>query len=662
MKLNLLTISLSRRVPRELIHCVLFFGGWTCAEASLVIYPNTPGYQTDGKVSGTLNGQPVIFEYQHTYHPDYIGNRDMLSSRVRFAADGPVDVQLTVDASISTAHLRTVGKDLPFTRNGSHFEFTLPGPGNYYLQLPDLNVPGKRTYTVFFFFDDLSFYQAYQQLFASARNVLDHGVVSHPTLDQTDAVQSTLNGRGSIYFPPGTYRTGQINLSSNTTVYLAPGALLKGTDDYNTDRYIWIGGGSSIRIAGLGVIDVNGHTSGNIPTKGHGIDMEGAADVDLNDVLFRDSNSWMLHIRKCDRVTFDNIKLFSGKDGIDPDGSRDVLITRATIQSVDDGLAVKSRFTGRSCERVTMRDCIVFSAASALKIGTENYHIGVRDILWDHCDAVDADRGCVLYTRPETGTAPISNVTWRNIRIFNFAWDNQGQGSPFHLRNDGGASISNVRLENITAYPRTNCSVRGSITATFQNVIMNGASAIPTDGLTFAGVIWPGVTSQSRPVVFIEPSPRNQNIYVDGDEVTVDVRHPFGRAITQVQLFVDGQPAGTQMTGPYRFTLSGLADGEHKLTAMATDADGAGNTTAPRIILSQVAPGTRGDFDNDGDVDLDDFGFFQTCYTGSGVVQDDPDCAGALLDNDADVDLDDFAIFRECMSGANIPAEPQCAD
>ena len=71
------------------------------------------------------------------------------------------------------------------------------------------------------------------------------------------------------------------------------------------------------------------------------------------------------------------------RDGIDPDGTRDMTVERTVIQSIDDAFAIKSKFSGRSCERVTMRDCIVFSCASSLKIGTENYYGVVKDILWD---------------------------------------------------------------------------------------------------------------------------------------------------------------------------------------------------------------------------------------------------------------------------------------
>jgi len=60
------------------------------------------------------------------------------------------------------------------------------------------------------------------------------------------------------------------------------------------------------------------------------------------------------------------------------------------------------------------------------------------------------------------------------------------------------------------------------------------------------------------------------------------------------------------------------------------------------------------DFDEDGDVDQEDFGHLQACLSGPGIAQNDPDCLDARLDGDDDVDQDDFAIFRNCMTGANL--------
>lgn len=71
-------------------------------------------------------------------------------------------------------------------------------------------------------------------------------------------------------------------------------------------------------------------------------------------------------------------------------------------------------------------------------------------------------------------------------------------------------------------------------------------------------------------------------------------------------------------------------------------------------------PLVKGDLDRDGDVDQSDYGAFQACLSGPGIVSNDPACATARLDADPDVDLDDFAIFQACMSGANVPADVNC--
>lgn len=74
-----------------------------------------------------------------------------------------------------------------------------------------------------------------------------------------------------------------------------------------------------------------------------------------------------------------------------------------------------------------------------------------------------------------------------------------------------------------------------------------------------------------------------------------------------------------------------------------------------------LAPGnSRVDYDLDFDVDQVDFGYFQACYSGGGIVQTDPACADARLDDDEDVDVADLAVFRECLTGPGIIADPAC--
>lgn len=71
----------------------------------------------------------------------------------------------------------------------------------------------------------------------------------------------------------------------------------------------------------------------------------------------------------------------------------------------------------------------------------------------------------------------------------------------------------------------------------------------------------------------------------------------------------------------------------------------------------QVKVRSRADFDLDDDVDQADFGFFQTCISGSGAGYD-PGCAAADLHADGLVDGHDFDLFQSCMGGANRP--PGC--
>jgi len=65
------------------------------------------------------------------------------------------------------------------------------------------------------------------------------------------------------------------------------------------------------------------------------------------------------------------------------------------------------------------------------------------------------------------------------------------------------------------------------------------------------------------------------------------------------------------------------------------------------------------DTDADGDVDQDDFGIFQICYTGSGIpIPDDPAyCMCFDSEGDNDIDQDDFTAFQNCATGPNIPLD-----
>lgn len=120
--------------------------------------------------------------------------------------------------------------------------------------------------------------------------------------------------------------------------------------------------------------------------------------------------------------------------------------------------------------------------------------------------------------------------------------------------------------------------------------------------------------------------------------------------------FDDGTPGSTSSSLWHTFTKAGA----YSVVLTVSDNHGAIDTDTVPIQVS--TPGfPPGDCDQDYDVDLDDFGRFQRCLKGPGVIQDDPDCGCARLDGDVDVDQEDLNVFLKCMSGANQPADPDCA-
>jgi hypothetical protein len=67
------------------------------------------------------------------------------------------------------------------------------------------------------------------------------------------------------------------------------------------------------------------------------------------------------------------------------------------------------------------------------------------------------------------------------------------------------------------------------------------------------------------------------------------------------------------------------------------------------------------DHDMDGDVDLEDFGWFQTCLSSAQYVEPPTvPCKCANLDGDVDVDTADFVIFANCLTGPGMPVNPNC--
>ncbi|MBN2272575.1 MAG: hypothetical protein JXN61_18325 [Sedimentisphaerales bacterium] len=417
--------------------------------------PASPDAVFEQRITAKIQGNPTRLEY---YKNAVVGMRHFMdTSRARFAADGPVRIELDFrGADIQAAHLRALGRDLDFAKDGSNLSFKLPGPGHYYLQLPGLAKP-MGTYTVLFWIDDLE-KLGRTRIKADSPGVTDvtvSGVKSDSEKDQTSAIQSILDKGGTVYFPPGIYLSSTLQIGSDTTVYMAGGAMLKAVDDDSKlgKEFIAIENAKNVKILGQGTIDANGRVAyGN---NSHNVNITSSQKILFEDVLFQNSHSWAVHIRRSDKFTARNVKVFSGKDGFDPDSSRDVLLDGVFIVSIDDAVAVKNRYPdepdGRTTERIVIRNAIVSSTKSSLKIGTETRG-PMRYITFENCDVYDGERGIVMYARDG---GPIEKAVWCDIRLFMIDWAaEKNSGKVFHLikdKREAVTPISDCLIENVTA-------------------------------------------------------------------------------------------------------------------------------------------------------------------------------------------------------------------
>jgi hypothetical protein len=89
------------------------------------------------------------------------------------------------------------------------------------------------------------------------------------------------------------------------------------------------------------------------------------------------------------------------------------------------------------------------------------------------------------------------------------------------------------------------------------------------------------------------------------------------------------------------------------------DIDGRYATYYYQVVRS-IPPAHVGDFDYDGDVDMEDFGHFQSCLSGAGVPQMNSNCFDCDFNSDSAVDGADLLVFEGCMCGPAVPAPDTC--
>lgn len=340
-----------------------------------------------------------------------------------------------------------------------------------------------------------------------AYDVRAYGAAGDGQRFDTEAINRAIEaaaaaGGGTVTFPAGIYPSFSIRLKSHITLHLDPGATLlaatpvAGQGGYDApepndwgDRLqyqdfghshwhnslIWGENLVDVAITGTGRIDgtkglshaVVGGPDGPPPGPNNTVDpgtpppatalapaatglgnkaiaLKNCRDVLLRDVSMLMGGHFALLATGVDRLTIDNVKVDTNRDGFDIDACRDVRIANCIVNSPhDDAIVLKSSYAlgvAKPCENVTITNCIVsgYDAGSVFN--------GTYQRTLERAPDRDGPTGRIKF-----GTE--SNGGFKNISIANCVFD---RSRGLALETVDGGVIEDITLTNLVMRDLTN--------------------------------------------------------------------------------------------------------------------------------------------------------------------------------------------------------------
>jgi len=168
-----------------------------------------------------------------------------------------------------------------------------------------------------------------------------------------------------IYYGPGEWEVGTLQLKSGQTLYVAGGAVLHGE--------VAASYAQNVTICGRGIIDgsLNAGWKGNsakVPIR-----FDKCKNVELRDVLVLNSNAWVCQMNGTTNGLVDGAKIISARpngDGITLQSCKDIVVQNGFVRSWDDSVVVKNYST--SSENITVQNMQLWTdLAQSMEIGYE---------------------------------------------------------------------------------------------------------------------------------------------------------------------------------------------------------------------------------------------------------------------------------------------------
>ena len=261
--------------------------------------------------------------------------------------------------------------------------------------------------------------------------------------------------KGVMFFGPGIHRpkdlpNNQIRIPSNTTVYLAPGAVLKAK--------LLVDNAENVRIIGRGILD---H-----PVRG--IEITDAKNVLIDGITVVNPEHYTVFGGGSSEIVIRNLKTFSCKswsDGIDMMCCRKVLVDNVFLRTGDDCIALYNHrwnWWGGSSD-ITVRNSVLWAdVAHPINVGGHGDPVSLTGEVIDNLtflnfDILEQDEDDPLYQG--CMTVDCGDKNWvRNVLFEDIRVENIQEGRLFYVKvrfnpkydKQPGNGIEGITFRNIT--------------------------------------------------------------------------------------------------------------------------------------------------------------------------------------------------------------------
>lgn len=353
-----------------LLLCYLLLIHPFCKADELKVYDAPPNTASANDYELYINGQKV---FVYNSRP---------AAYAYFSFSGKVSVQIICPGEINSYDIRPKQKSIAATVYRNEIRFTLTDPANISVEI---NKNIKRPLFIF-------------------ANPLETGVPDRKSPNV-------------LFYEKGKiHNIGIVSVTSNQTVYIEGGAIVKGS---------FIAKGKNIKILGRGIIDNSHYNRG----EARPIEINECENVVLEGFIIAESKHWTCGSYASKNVTYRNIKIVSDNDwddGIDIVGSQKIVVDNCFIRTKDDCIAIKAGVSyfqkfenGFTVDDVTIKNCVLWNGVwgNAMEIGFETRTDTIKNVTFKNCDIIHVEGPEGTFTIHNGDRAFIKNIRYEDIRV-----------------------------------------------------------------------------------------------------------------------------------------------------------------------------------------------------------------------------------------------------